>query len=252
MTYQEFKNKYNGKFIDYDKCYGNQCWDLGQQYFTECLGLPASVLSGCGLVSNMLYEPKISLLLQYFDEVSWNDMHSGDVVIWYYGHIALFDNYDGNNNYFSQNYPLNSNCHIQTIPEGNFRVFRIKSKPEPKYVGNPVERDANKDQIKVFTDKYYPTGRSTPEVKDNIVGYVKAGIYNILDKKVDSKYTWYKVEENLWFDFGKDWCEVLEKDNTEELKKEIDNLKNKITELNKENALLKTKIEEIKKIVGKE
>ena len=25
MTYQEFKDKYNGKYIDYDKQYGSQC-----------------------------------------------------------------------------------------------------------------------------------------------------------------------------------------------------------------------------------
>lgn len=95
MTYQEFKNKYNGKFVDYDGQYGAQCWDLGQKYLTECLGLPASVLGGCGLVSNMLYPPKRNELNKYFNEVPTNDMHPGDICIWEYGHIAIFDNWDG-------------------------------------------------------------------------------------------------------------------------------------------------------------
>ena len=34
MTYNEFKNKYNGKYVDFDKYYGPPCWDLGQYYFT--------------------------------------------------------------------------------------------------------------------------------------------------------------------------------------------------------------------------
>lgn len=107
MTYQEFKNKYNHKYVDYDGCYGYQCWDLAQYYFTECLGLPASVLSGCGGVKNMLYQPKRAELDKYFDEISVYEMCPGDVCIWEYaeyGHIAMFDHWDGNQNwYFSQN-----------------------------------------------------------------------------------------------------------------------------------------------------
>ena len=30
MTYQEFKSKYDGKYVDYDGYYGYQCWDLAQ------------------------------------------------------------------------------------------------------------------------------------------------------------------------------------------------------------------------------
>ena len=82
----------------------NECWDLAQQYFVECLGLPENILGGCGLVSNMLKEPKISLLLQYFDEVPLDNMIAGDVVIFERGHIAIFDSWNGRTNlYFTQN-----------------------------------------------------------------------------------------------------------------------------------------------------
>lgn len=107
MSYEEFKNKYNHKYVDYDGYYGYQCWDLAQFYFTECLGLPESVLSGCGGVQNMLYQPKRAELDKYFDEISVYEMCAGDVCIWAYGeygHIAIFDHWDGEQNwYFSQN-----------------------------------------------------------------------------------------------------------------------------------------------------
>ena len=131
MTYNEFKNKYNGKYVDYDGSYGSQCWDLGEFYFTECLGLPASVLAGCGLVSNMLYQPKRAELDKYFDEVPTNDMRQGDVCIWEYGHIAIFDNWDGNSCwYFSQN---PNPCQVMTINVGGLHAFRLKgSEPAPE------------------------------------------------------------------------------------------------------------------------
>ena len=132
MTYQEFKDKYNGQYLNYDGYYSCQCWDLAQYYFTECLGLPESVLSGCGMVNNMLYPPKREVLDKYFDEVDVHDMHPGDVCIWDYGngvgHIAIFDSWDGLSCwYFSQNYPLNSNSHLQVINDTGIHAFRLKS-----------------------------------------------------------------------------------------------------------------------------
>lgn len=125
MTYKEFVKKYNGKYTDYDGAYGCQCWDLAQRYFTEVLKLPASVLSGCGLVSNMLKEPKLSVLLKYFNEVK--TPQQGDVAIWEYGHIAIYDH--AKNYYFSQN--PNAPKVIQ-ITRGGVHFFRLKSKEQPK------------------------------------------------------------------------------------------------------------------------
>ena len=59
---EECKRDTLGKEIGY-----GQCWDLAQLYVTQYLGVPEWVLAGCGLVSNMLYPPKIDDLLQYFD-----------------------------------------------------------------------------------------------------------------------------------------------------------------------------------------
>lgn len=126
MTYQEFKNKYNGKYTDFDGYYGPQCWDLAQRYFTEVLNLPSSILSGCGDVKNMLVKPKIDVLLKYFDEVPTNAMLQGDVAIWggKSNHIAIYDHWDNSNCwYFSQN---PNPCKVMIINMSGLRAFRLK------------------------------------------------------------------------------------------------------------------------------
>lgn len=137
MTYEQFRDKYNNKYVNYDGSYGSQCWDLAQQYFVECLGLPENILGGCGLVSNMLKEPKISLLLQYFDEVPLDNMIAGDVIIFERGHIAIFDSWNGRTNlYFTQNTGTADNpqgaAHIGQCKSGASRAFRLKKKEEPR------------------------------------------------------------------------------------------------------------------------
>ena len=125
MTYQEFRNKNNGKYLDFDGSYGCQCWDLGQFYFRDVLNLPRSILDGCGLVSSMLYPPKRQVLDQYFDEVPMNKMQQGDVVIWNWGHIAIYDHYEnGECYYFSQN---PGPCHIEKIKADGGYAFRKKT-----------------------------------------------------------------------------------------------------------------------------
>lgn len=120
MTYNEFKKKYNGKYTDFDGAYGCQCWDLAQRYFTEVLKLPSSILSGSGLVSNMLKEPKKSVMLKYFDVVK--TAKQGDVAIWEYGHIAIFDH--DKNYFFSQN---PNPCKVMQINKKGVHYFRKKS-----------------------------------------------------------------------------------------------------------------------------
>lgn len=124
MTYKEFKKKYNGKYTDFDGAYGYQCWDLAQRYITEVLKFPASILSGCGLVSNMLKQPKRKALDKYFDEVK--TAKEGDIAIWEYGHIAIFDH--NKNYYFSQN---PNPCKVMKITRGGVHYFR-KKKTKPK------------------------------------------------------------------------------------------------------------------------
>lgn len=122
MTYKQFVKKYNGKYTDFDGAYGYQCWDLAQRYITEVLNLPSSILSGCGLVSNMLKPPKLNVLLKYFTEVKTGQQ--GDIAIWEYGHIAIVDHSDY---YFSQN---PNPCRVIQIKRKGVHFFRKKGQKE--------------------------------------------------------------------------------------------------------------------------
>ena len=64
MTYQEFRDKYNGQYVDvdgYPKEQPYQCFDLAQQYCTEALGLPSWVLAGCKVAKNFTGGERIYL-----------------------------------------------------------------------------------------------------------------------------------------------------------------------------------------------
>ena len=215
MTYEEFRDKYNQKYIDYDKQYGNQCWDLGQQYFTECLGVPAYVLSGSGMVSNMLYPPKRNDLDTYFEEVDVHNMYAGDVCIWDYGngigHIAIFDSWDGKSCwYFSQNYPTGSNCHLQVINELGIHAFRLKTPEEPKPEITPnVERDEYKNQIEVKVKDLRV--RTTPSINGEILGKATQGFYNYYEITSADDYTWFKIADNQWIAYNEEWETVYPK-----------------------------------------
>lgn len=167
MTYQEFKNKYNGKYIDFDGYYGPQCWDLAQFYFSEVLNLPSSILSGCKQVKNMLVRPKIDVLRAYFNEVPINSMCPGDVCIWSTNHIAIFDHWDGRNCwYFSQN---PNRCQVMVINQAGLHAFRKKTVPKPsttRYVNLPAYID---------TWRFYKPG--VAPVKANASGTLKPKKY---------------------------------------------------------------------------
>lgn len=91
MTYQEFKNKWLGKGIDYDGHYKNQCMDVYRQYVKEVLQCPQSPsVAGAKDVWN-------TYLPEYFERIENTPTgvpQEGDIVIWGmnpYGHIAICD-----------------------------------------------------------------------------------------------------------------------------------------------------------------
>lgn len=198
MTYQQFRDKYNGQFLDYDGSYGNQCWDLAQYYFTECLGLPESVLSGCGLVSNMLYPPKRNELDEYFYETDHNHMDPGDVCIWEYGHIAIYDHYDDTGVWFFSQNP--NPCEVMIIGMNGMHAFKLKSKTE---ITPNVERDEYKNQIEVKVNELRV--RKTPGLNGEILGYANEGFYNFYETKDVDGYTWYKIAEDNWIAYNEEW-----------------------------------------------
>ncbi len=87
--------------------------------------------------------------------------------------------------------------------------YSIKFEDYEKYVfptilgiiGTPVSRDSKKDQIEVIISNLRV--RSTPNGK--ILGYIKKGIYNILDSKFEAGYTWYKIGNDMWIAYTKEY-----------------------------------------------
>lgn len=158
MTFQEYSKKEEdfksfalGKYIDYDGEFDSQCWDAVEYYVVNYLGVPAWVLAGCDLVSNLLVEPKINDVLNYFDEIDIHTMEKGDICIWEYGHIAIFDNCsDGSTCYFLSQNP----GPVQLIPlsQDGSHAFRLKGvtfgNPEP----TPVEPTAD-EKLQVVKEK---------------------------------------------------------------------------------------------------
>ena len=166
MTYQEFKKKYNGKYIDFDGYYGSQCWDLAQFYFKEVLNLPSSILSGCGNVKNMLIEPKLSVLKEYFDEVKTTEMKQGDVCIWSSNHIAIFDHWDGKSCwYFSQN---PNKCQVMVINMAGLHAFRKKSGASSEKVDQILHKGSKVQLTGTYTVKDINVKQNTALI--NIAG----------------------------------------------------------------------------------
>lgn len=113
MTLKEFVLKYIGKFVDFDKHYGNTCVDLYRQYCQEVLGVPQTPpVAGASDLWNTTKFQKIPNTILGVPQ-------AGDIVIWGkglngYGHVGIFQS--GNMfgfTSFDQNWPVGSPCHSQ-------------------------------------------------------------------------------------------------------------------------------------------
>lgn len=150
-----------------------------------------------------------------------------------------------------------------TIKDTAGYKFRNTKEVEKKYVGTPVKRNEDVEQVEVFETTTILNARKTPN--GEVLGYMNSGIYNLLERKLEGNYEWFKVEKDVWFAYSKDWCEFLPKKEEpieppkpiepeptiEELQKRIDELEYQVSQLNavqevleKENADLKKKLED--------
>lgn len=141
MTVDEFVAKYNGKAIDFDGAYGNQCWDLAAQYSKEVVGLqggawqvmPTGPNGGAIEVFTVFKAP----LGTYYDKIANspdpnNLPKKGDLVIWNwgtFGHIALcLGATSASISVFEQNSPVGSLCHITNAKQWSGCVGWIRPK----------------------------------------------------------------------------------------------------------------------------
>ena len=69
-------------------------------------------------------------------------------------------------------------------------------------IEGPVLKDNKKNQIEVKVENL--RCRKTPN--GQILGFVEKGFYNILDSKVNGKYTWYKIGESNFIAYDSSWA----------------------------------------------
>ena len=118
MKVQEFFDKYNGKEIDYDGFYGNQCMDLAEQYNKEVIGAPR--------LTGDAYQVWENYPIDFYERILNTPEgvpQEGDLIIWNknvgggFGHIAIStgNEADATSMFesFDQNWPIGSLCHFQ-------------------------------------------------------------------------------------------------------------------------------------------
>jgi hypothetical protein len=93
MAYQDFKNEWNGRRIDYDNVYGYQCVDLILQFLKECAGVPTGVWGNAIDYANRPTQAFLNAVVRVTD----GSKQPGDILVFSglagnpYGHIALRD-----------------------------------------------------------------------------------------------------------------------------------------------------------------
>ena len=97
----------------------------------------------------------------------------------------------------------------------------------------PVERDENKDQLKVLVVNLEV--RFAPSLDSEVRGHVQTDkIYNYKGTAKNNGYTWYQIDDIQWIPDNGKWLDVYPRKDSgdiEQLKKEIDKTNKKIKEL---------------------
>ena len=76
-------------------------------------------------------------------------------------------------------------------------------------IGTPVERNKEIDQVEVLIDNL--NLRESYSINSKRIGYIRKGIYNVLDKKQNEGYLWFKVEDN-WIATNSNWTKYYPKE----------------------------------------
>lgn len=108
-----------------------------------------------------------------------------------------------------------------------------------QYLGTPVEKDSNKDQIIIKENVTDLRVRDKPN--GNILGYITPGTYNIISKETKDNYDWYQIDTNYFLAYSPSWASLSLKKTNEisEYLRQIEELKKQIEKLQQENATLK-------------
>lgn len=84
----------------------------------------------------------------------------------------------------------------------------LKFQTLPKTIGTPVERNKEVDQIEVLIGNL----RARDKADGNVLGYIKKGLYDVLNTTKSNKYNWYEVESNKWVAYSDEWAIFYKKE----------------------------------------
>ena len=99
----------------------------------------------------------------------------------------------------------------QDVHKGDEKEYGIKHYDPVPEVGNPVPRNPMVDQIEVLATTL--RARKEPNLKGEVLGYVKPGIYNLYGMAEADGYKWYQPED-FWCanDAEETWIKILKSD----------------------------------------
>jgi hypothetical protein len=133
MTPQAFFIEWNGKGADFDKAYGNQCFDVLQYYNRDVIG--GKFIPGATALeawTNETYDKSLyTKILNSTDPENYPK--TGDIIFFSFNHVAICVTADSINSIisFDQNFPSQGHydahgnfigtgvCHFQTHSYGN-------------------------------------------------------------------------------------------------------------------------------------
>lgn len=173
MTFSDFIAKWNGRGIDFDGYYGDQCMDLMHQYIVEVLGLTDGRILAAAAAKDVYLNFNNIFGREYFQKIDNTPTgvpQKGDIVFWGtglgpFGHVAMFIDGDVNKfNSFDQNFPINTKCHVQ-----NHNYIGVLGWLRPKViVPQPVITDQTKIPANLLNSTDFPV--TTPMEVQQIRG----------------------------------------------------------------------------------
>lgn len=162
MNLQEFKNKWNGKFADFDGHYGAQCMDIYRYYLQEVWNKPQTPAVKSAYMVFDTIDPT------QYDKFTSGEMKVGDVIVWNNkfgkdGHIAIVENPSDPKSIvvFGQNDPVGSVCKLSRHDYAN-----IKGWFRPK---NPLAKTFMKVTVVANKNNWTTLPQKLEEIKQRMI-----------------------------------------------------------------------------------
>lgn len=159
--FDDFIKRWNGKGVDTDNAFGQQCMDLMHQFCLEVLSLPDVRILAAPAAKDVYLNFNNILGKEHFEKIANTPTgvpKKGDIVLWGtglgpFGHVGIFIDGDVNKfNSFDQNFPVGSKCHVQ--PHNYIGVLGWLRKRE--IIPQPIWSDQTRVPANFLTSPSYP------------------------------------------------------------------------------------------------